>query len=94
MKDNDLWVSVKRAETETTKSLQGEKPWSNLLENVEVSHQDQVWVGDITYVRLKCNKVVYSHSKELLEGIKINMPKFLNHCQHHRFAPSFDAGIA
>ena len=52
MKDNNLLVSVKRA-CQTTKSLQGDKPWSNLLENVEVSHQDQVWVGDITYVRLK-----------------------------------------
>ena len=27
-------------------------PWSNRLENVEVSRQDQVWVPDITYVRL------------------------------------------
>ena len=52
MKDNNLLVSVKRA-GETTKSLQGEKPWTNLLETLEVSHQDQVWVADITYVRLK-----------------------------------------
>ena len=51
MKDNDLLVSVKRA-CRTTRSLQGDKPWSNLLETLEVSHQDQVWVGDITYVRL------------------------------------------
>ena len=52
MKTNNLLVSVKRA-CQTTKSLQGEKPWRNRLENVEVSHQDQVWVADITYVRLK-----------------------------------------
>ena len=52
MKDSNLLVSVKRA-CQTTKSLQGDKPWTNLLENLEVSHQDQVWVGDITYVRLK-----------------------------------------
>ena len=52
MKDNDLLVSVKRA-CQTTRSLQGDKPWSNLLETLEVSHQDQVWVADITYVRLK-----------------------------------------
>ena len=51
MKDNNLWVSVKRA-CRTTKSLQGDKPWSNLLETLEISHQDQVWVADITYVRL------------------------------------------
>ena len=49
MKDNNLLVSVKRA-VQTTKSLQGEKPWSNRLETLEISHQDQVWVADITYV--------------------------------------------
>ena len=52
MKTNNLLVSVKRA-CQTTKSLQGEKPWRNRLENLDVSHQDQVWVADITYVRLK-----------------------------------------
>ena len=52
MKESNLLVSVKRA-CQTTKSLQGDKPWRNLLENVEVSRQDQVWVSDITYVRLK-----------------------------------------
>ena len=52
MKDNNLLVSVKRA-CQTTKRFRGLGPWSNLLENLEVSHQDQVWVADITYVRLK-----------------------------------------
>ena len=52
MKEMNLLVAVKRA-GQTTKSLQGEKPWTNLLETLEVSHQDQVWVSDITYVRLK-----------------------------------------
>ena len=44
MREKHLLVSVKRAETQTTKSLQGDKPWSNLLETLEVSHEDQVWV--------------------------------------------------
>ena len=51
MKNSNLLVPVKRA-GQTTKSLQGEKPWRNRLENLEVSRQDQVWVADITYVRL------------------------------------------
>lgn len=51
MKNSNLWVPVKRA-CQTTKSLQGEKPWNNRLENLQVSRQDQVWVADITYVRL------------------------------------------
>ena len=52
MKNSNLLVPVKRA-CQTTKSLQGEKPWRNRLENLVVSRQDQVWVSDITYVRLK-----------------------------------------
>ena len=51
MKEMNLLVCVKRA-CQTTKSLQGEKPWRNRLENLQVSRQDQVWVSDITYVRL------------------------------------------
>ena len=53
MREKHLWVSVKRAETQTTKSLQGENPWTNRLETLEVSHEDQGWGADITYVRLK-----------------------------------------
>ena len=52
MKKMNLLVCVKRA-CQTTKSLQGDKPWTNLLETLEVPRQDQVWVSDITYVRLK-----------------------------------------
>ena len=52
MREHHLSVSVKRA-CRTTKSLQGEKPWSNRIENLEVSREDQVWVADRTYVRLK-----------------------------------------
>ena len=52
MREMNLSVSVKRA-CRTPRSLQGDKPWRNLLEDLEVSHPDQVWVGDITYVRLK-----------------------------------------
>ena len=59
MKEMNLLASVKRA-GQTTKSLQREKPWSNLLEDLEVSHQDQVWVSDITYVRLKGRSIYLS----------------------------------
>ncbi len=30
----------------------------------------------------QCNRTVYSHSKKMLENTKINMPHFLQHCQH------------
>ena len=52
MKAANLSVSVKRI-CQTTKLLQGERPYVNRLQTVSVSRCDQVWVGDITYVRLK-----------------------------------------
>ena len=52
MKEENLSVSVKRL-CQTTKSLHEERPWVNRLQTLEVSRCDQVWVGDITYVRLK-----------------------------------------
>ena len=52
MKSANLSISVKRV-CQTTNSVAGVRPWGNRLENVEVSRCDQVWVGDITYVRLK-----------------------------------------
>ena len=56
MKEENLSVSVKRV-CQTTTSIDGVRPWVNCLENVAVSRCDQVWVGDITYVRLKARFV-------------------------------------
>ena len=52
MKSENLCVAVKRA-CQTTHSTAGVRPWINHLKTLEVSRCDQVWVGDITYVRLK-----------------------------------------
>ena len=52
MKEENLSVSVKRA-CQTTHSTEGPQPWRNHLKTLEVCRCDQVWVGDITYVRLK-----------------------------------------
>jgi len=51
MKEENLSVSVKRV-CQTTRSLEGSHPWVNRIQTLEISRQDQVWVGDITYVRL------------------------------------------
>ena len=61
MKNSNLLVPVKRA-CQTTKSLQGTGPWRNRLETLEVSRQDQVWVADITYVRLKGRFIYVCHA--------------------------------
>ena len=52
MKATNLSVSVRRV-CQTTTSLEGVCPWVNRLKDLEVCRCDQVWVGDITYVRLK-----------------------------------------
>ena len=52
MKSANLSVAVKRVR-QTTNSVAGVRSWGNRLENLDVSRCDQVWVGDITYVRLK-----------------------------------------
>ena len=52
MKEDNLSVSVKRA-CQTTHSIDGPQPWRNRLEDLDICRCDQVWVGDITYVRLK-----------------------------------------
>ena len=83
MKEMNLWVSVKRA-CQTTRSLQGDKPWSNLLQPLEVSHRDQVWVGDITYVRLN-RRFIYV---AVLMDVFTRMIRGWNLGQH--FSPSSD----
>ena len=52
MKAANLSVSVKRV-CRTTNSLETQGPWVNRLEGLDICRRDQVWVGDITYVRLK-----------------------------------------
>ena len=52
MKVDNLSIAVKRA-CQTTQSIEGVSQWSNRLENLDICRRDQVWVGDITYVRLK-----------------------------------------
>ena len=44
MTEENLSVSVKRV-CQTTRSLEGQGPWVNRVENLEVSRTDQVWVG-------------------------------------------------
>ena len=52
MKEENLSISVKRA-CQTTRSLEGSHPWVNRIQTLDISREDHVWVGDITYVRLK-----------------------------------------
>ena len=52
MKAENLSVAIKRV-CQTTHSTDGLRPWINHLKTLEICRCDQVWVSDITYVRLK-----------------------------------------
>ncbi len=52
MKEENLLVTVKRA-CQTTESFDGLGQWVNRLDNLDICRCNQVWVSDITYVRLK-----------------------------------------
>ena len=52
MKADNLSVAVKRA-CQTTESVDGHDQWVNRLDALDICRRNQVWVGDITYVRLK-----------------------------------------
>ena len=53
VKENNLSVSVKRISSQTTRSLEGTQPYVNRVEVLDICRREQVWVGDIIYVRLK-----------------------------------------
>lgn len=53
MRSMSLLRPVKRVKVRTTNSEHGFPRFQNLMEDLVVSHPDQVWVADITYIRLK-----------------------------------------
>jgi putative transposase len=53
MRSMSLLRPVKRVKIRTTNSEHGFPRFRNLMEGMTISHPDQVWVADITYIRLK-----------------------------------------
>ena len=52
MKSENLSVAVK-CDHRTINSIDSVRPWGNQVQTLDIYQRDQVWVGDITYVRLK-----------------------------------------
>ena len=53
MKEANLSVETVKRACQTTHSAESRQPWQNRLKILDICRCDQVWVGDITYVRLK-----------------------------------------
>jgi len=52
MREMHLQVKIKRSRRHTTDSEHGFPRYSNLVQGLEITRPDQVWVADITYIRL------------------------------------------
>ena len=77
MKAANLSVAVKGA-CQTTHSAESRQPWQNRLKTLDICRCDQVWVGDITYVRLK-HRFIYV---ALLMDVFTRMIRGWNLSQH------------
>ena len=58
MKEYSLQAELKRAFVRTTDSAHGHRAYPNLLRDRCVTGVNQVWVADLTYIRI-CNGFVY-----------------------------------
>lgn len=52
MRENGLLQPQKRCKIRTTNSQHGYPRYLNLVKELEITHPEQVWVSDITYIRL------------------------------------------
>jgi putative transposase len=51
LRDHNMLVRKKKAYCKTTNSYHHFHKYTNLIKEIEVSHPNQVWVSDITYIR-------------------------------------------
>jgi len=60
MRESDLLCRVKRRYTRTTDSDHGFPRYPNLTRDTAVTHLNQAWISDITYIRIKTGFVYLS----------------------------------
>ena len=53
MRESDLLCRVRRRWTKTTDSKHGFPRYPNLIKGMVISHLNQVWLSDITYIRIR-----------------------------------------
>ncbi len=57
MREMNLLVNPKRRQVITTDSRHGLRRFPNLVRGVKASRPDQIWVADITYIRLRTDEI-------------------------------------
>ncbi len=53
MRDSDLICRVKRRWTKTTDSKHGFPRYPNIIKGINIGRLNQVWVADLTYIRIR-----------------------------------------
>lgn len=59
LSEQGLTIRRRRRRPQTTWSKHWLKKWPNLIRGLEVSRPDQLWVSDITYIRLRSDDFAY-----------------------------------
>ena len=59
MSEMKLSVKPLRPKVQTTKSGKGKPLYLNLIKELEITHPNQVWCGDITFIPLSSGKMAY-----------------------------------
>ncbi len=59
LRDNGLLIKKRRKWVITTDSHHPYHIWSDLTKGLEINGRDQLWVSDITYLRLKAGHAIY-----------------------------------
>lgn len=60
LRDNDLLIKTKKRYTRTTFSNHPYKKWPSLINELQVTAPEQLWVSDITYLRTACQFIYLS----------------------------------
>jgi transposase InsO family protein len=74
MRESDLLCRVKRKWVKTTDSSHGFARYSNLIKGLTVTHLNQVWLSDITYIRIRAGFVYLAAILDAFSRRVIVMP--------------------
>jgi transposase InsO family protein len=84
MKESDLLCRVKRRFVNTTDSRHGLPRYPNLTRGLSISHLNQVWLADITYI---CIRIGFIYLSAILDA-------FSRRVIGYAISPSLDASLA
>ena len=74
MRESDVLCRVKRRWVRTTDSRHGFRRYPNMIKGVTITHLNQVWLSDITYIRIRTGFVYLAAILDAFSRRVIVMP--------------------